>query len=122
MSTSKMMAQRFAIDLSGMALGMWETARLLSKKKTQDEGKEKLKWLQSSLDSFRKRSTLSDSLRIHLKEEFRYDEFNDLLSRLATGNTKQIRNTIPAVEKLIQKTQGCLNDSNRTRADIERAL
>ncbi len=64
MSTSKMMAQRFAIDLSGMALGMWETARLLSKKQTQDEGKEKLEWLKSSLDSFKQRSTLSDSLAV----------------------------------------------------------
>ena len=122
MSTSKMMAQRFAIDLSGMALGIWETARLLLKKQTQEEGREKLSWLQDSLEDFRRRSTLSDSLRIHLKEEFKYDDFNNLLSALASENKKEIKETIPAIEKLIQKTQGCLNESGRAKANFQRAL
>jgi len=117
-----MMAQRFAIDLSGMALGIWQAAYLLSKKETRNDGKEKVHLLQERLEDFSRRSTLSDSLRIYMKEEFRYDEFNRLLSILATEDRSEIKEAIPAIEKLIQSTQECLNEAGRARADFQRAL
>jgi hypothetical protein len=122
MSTSKMMAQGFAIDLSSFALGMWETARLLSRNPTRKKGQQKLELLRKNLDTFRERSVLSDSLRIHLKEEFRYEEFDSLLSKLEGENLKEIKSTIPDIEELIQKTQGCLNESGTAKTDFKRAL
>ncbi len=122
MSVSRMMAQRFAIDLNSMALGIWQAAYLLSKKETRNDGKEKVHLLQQRLEDFSRRSTLSDSLRIYRKEEFRYHEFNKLLSILATEDRKEIKEAIPAIEKLIQSTQECLNEPGRAKADFQRAL
>jgi len=116
MSTSKLMAQHFAIDLSSMTLGMWETARLLRKRSSKEQGLEKLKWLRTRIMLFKRRAALGDSLRIYLNEEFNPNEYDSLLDSLEKG---KIEDAIPQIEKLIEKTQGYINEARRTRSSLK---
>lgn len=119
MSTSKLMAQRFVIDLSSMALGMWETARLLSKKKTAKEGREKLQWLKKKIASYKQHIVLGDSLKIYLNKDFDSVEYDSLIKQLENGKIKE---AFPKIEELIKKTQGYINEARRDKTNFKRTF
>jgi len=119
MLTSKLLAQRFAVDLSSMAIGMWQTGQLLSEEATKAEGIEKLKWLRDSLAKYQKKAVLGDSLRIHLQQEFDPHEYGELLEKLERGNIKE---AMPEIETLIDKTQVYVNEARRAKTSFKSSL
>ena len=119
MLTSKLLAQRFAVDLSSMALGMWEAGQLLSEESTKAEGIEKLNWLRDSLAKYQKKAVLGDSLRVHLRQDFKPHEYIELLNRLESGN---IRDAMGDIEALINKTQEYVNEARRTKTSFKSTL
>ena len=119
MNDSMFMAQRFALDLHGLALGLLETTRMISVRKTK-EAKEKIEWLNKRLDSLRMRPFLSDSLRTYLNEEFKPEKFYKILNDLKSdGDTEKI---IPEIMKLIEETRGYIHESKRAETGIQRAF
>jgi hypothetical protein len=119
MSYSKSMAVRFAMDLSGVALGMLEAARLLSEKTSREEGLGKLNRIRTRLASFEARPFLGDSLSIFLKEKFEPRVYLEILDRLEKEGPNNI---MPEIRALADKTSTYLNESRRTEADLLRAF
>lgn len=119
MLTSKLLAQRFAVDLSSMAIGMWQTGQLLSEQATKTEGIEKLQWLRDSLVKYQKKVVLGDSLRIHLHQDFNPHEYSELLDKLESGNIKE---AMPEIEALIDKTQVYVNEARRAKTSLKSSL
>ena len=120
MSHSKFMAERFALDLSGVALGMWEAARLVTSDKTRENGLLKVKRLRQRLKSFKRQPFLSDSLRIYLKKEFDHNEYESILNRIDQRNN--IKAVFPEIEKLVKTTREYLDETRRTRTNIQKPL
>jgi hypothetical protein len=113
------MAVRFAMDLSGLSLGMLEAARLLAEEKTHEEGLSKLNRIRTRLASFEARPFLGDSLSIFLKEKFEPQTYLDILNRLEKDGPAKVA---PEIRALADKTSTYLNESRRTEADLLRAF
>ena len=119
MSYSRSLAIRSAIDLNGLALGMWETARLLTKESTREAGHRKLNRLRDRVRSVQARPGISESLEIYLNQEFAPQDYLSLMDRLESGDPKAL---MPEIAKLVGDTNGPLDDVARDTADLRRAL
>lgn len=119
MNDSKLMAQRFALDLNGLALGMWEAAAMLKKNK-KAAAVEKIEWIRCRLDTLRKKPVFQESLRMHLHEDFEPNKFTGILDRLSTEGKSQI--LITEIESLIDETRGYLHESNREESGVQRTF
>ena len=119
MASSKMLAERCVIGLSGLALGMWEAARLLSAGPTRDAGRRKVTRLRDKLESFRDHADLNDSLGVILKRDINLEGYDYVLVRL---EEEDFKNALPEIEKLVQATSGYLNDFRRATSGFERTL
>jgi len=113
------MAVRFAMDLNGVALGMWEVARLLQQPKTQDEGRRKLDRLRHRLGEFKKQPVMSDSLSIFFQGKFDPEIYSSLLDCLENKDPVVV---LPKIKSLAEQTRGYLDESRRTKTDLRRAF
>ena len=120
MSKSRLIGRRFAIDLSGLALGIWEAAFLLSRNTTRDEGHSKIEYLRDRLQSYKKQLALSDSLSFYLHTEFDPAVYSSMLDRLEREDV--IKDIIPEIQELVDKTHAYINESRRQKADFRRPI
>ena len=113
------MAVRCAMDLSGLALGMWEAARLIQSAKTKEEGQRKVARLKAQLESLKTRTLLSDSLRIYLHEQFDPSVYALTLDQLENGLPAK---ALPEIKTLVIQTRNYLDESRRAKSDLRRAF
>lgn len=119
MCTSKFMAERFALDLNGVALGMWEASRLFDNIETQDEGRDLVERLRQRLKNFKQRPFLSDSLRLYLKSEFVSSDYESILDRIGQYDLQTL---LPEIKELVVATRECIDENRRERSDIKKPL
>jgi len=119
MSTSKFMAERFALDLNGVALGMWEASRLFENIETQDEGRDLVERLRQRLKTFKQRPFLSDSLRLYLKREFVSSEYESILDTIGQHDLQAL---LPKIKRLVVETRECIDENRRERSNIKKPL
>jgi hypothetical protein len=112
------MARRAAIDLSGIALGMWEAAHLCTNPQTVEEGQQMAERLRTRLNTLKREPFLKDSLLIYIDKAFSIDTFTELLDNLEQQN---LAGLLEKIEDLVQHTRAYLDDTRRTRPDFERA-
>jgi len=117
MSNSKITAERFILDLYGLALGIWEAARLLDDERTKSDGERKLERLHNRLRSYQQRPFLGDSMRIFFNKEFDPDKYYTVLSKLGKNKYQDV---LPDIEGLVSKTREYVDESRRTRSAITR--
>lgn len=119
MSISKFMAERFALDLNGVALGMWEASRLFDNIETQDEGRDLVERLRQRLKNFKQRPFLSDSLRLYSKSEFVSSHYESILDRIGKSDLQTL---LPEIKGLVVTTRECIDENRRERSNIKKPL
>jgi len=119
MSISKFMAERFALDLNGVALGMWEASRLFDNIETQDEGRDLVERLRQRLKNFKQRPFLSDSLRLYSKTEFVSSDYESILDRIGKSDLQTL---LPEIKGLVVTTRECIDENRRERSNIKNPL
>jgi hypothetical protein len=107
------------MDLSGLALGMWEAARLIQRPTTRDEGQRKVARLRAQLENVKNRTLLSDSLRIYFHEQFDPDAYSATLDQLEHGSPAK---ALPEIKSLVDQTRNYLDESRRAKSDLRRAF
>ena len=118
MSQSRLLAQRFAIDLNGFALGMWEAAHLASKGK-EVESNYLLDRLRTRLQTFRQRPFLGDSLRVYYNFDFRPEKYAKILENLEKGFSAE---AVSDIEQFVKLTESCLHETSGTKTDFKKPL
>ncbi len=122
MESSRIIAHNFALNLSDIALTIEEIMQLLLKKKTAREGRQKLAFLRAKIEDFVERPGLSESLRVHLREDFNPKEFTNIMDKLETEDIHEKLPEIKAeINELIEHTWENMSEVRRTTKDIKRA-
>jgi len=111
--------QRFTLSLSSVALGIWEAARLLSKRETQQEGRRKLERLRKKIEAFGQTPALAESLRICLQKDFRPDEYLRTMDQILRAD---YATALPAIKDLVRKAQETLNEASRKGSGFPRPV
>jgi hypothetical protein len=107
------------MDLSGMALGMWEAARLIQDRKTKEEGTKKVARLRAQLEGLRNKTLLSDSLKIYLQGRFDPTVYASTLDKLENGAPAK---ALPEIRSLVIQARNYLDESRREKSDLRRTL